>query len=116
MLRVDDDRARWLKRNVLPYEAGVRSWLRQRAVYDLDIDDVIQEMYAKLVALESIADIRDPRNYAYRTAYSIVAIHVRHARIVPIRSIADPDHFGIAAAEASAEELLDFREQLNSLG
>jgi RNA polymerase sigma factor (sigma-70 family) len=116
MLRIDDDRARWLKRNVLPYEAGIRSWLRQRAVYDLDIDDVIQEMYAKLVALDSVEEIRDPRNYAYRTAYSIVASHVRHARIVPIRSTGDLDYFGIATSEATAEEVLDFREQLNGLG
>jgi RNA polymerase sigma factor (sigma-70 family) len=115
MLRISDERARWIKHNVLPYESSLRAWLRLRTVYDFDIDDIVQEMYARLAALESVADIRDPKNYAFRVAYSIVASHVRHARVVPIRATGNLDDFMVAAPEASAEERLVFRQQLSDL-
>jgi RNA polymerase sigma-70 factor (ECF subfamily) len=115
MLRVSDERARWIKRNVLPHEPALRSWLRLRAPYDLDIDDIVQETYARLASVESVDEVRDPKNYMFRAAHSIMASHVRHARIVPIRSVADLDYFGVATPEAGAEERLEFRAELDDL-
>jgi len=115
MLRLSNERARWIKHNVLPHEYTIRVWLRQQAVYDLEIDDIIQEMYARFVALESVSGIHDPKNYAFRTAYSIVASHVRHARVVPIRSADDFDYLYAAAPERNPEEVLDFQEQLRDV-
>ena len=42
------ERGRWLARNVLPHEPLIRAKLRDMCLYDLDIEDVIQEMYAKI--------------------------------------------------------------------
>lgn len=68
MPSVDDDRAHWLARHVLPHEPALRAWLRQKASLGFDIDDVVQETYAILVGKASIEAIRNPKTYAFQTA------------------------------------------------
>ena len=39
----------------LPHEPALRAWLRRRRLGGLDIDDIIQETYTRLIAAESVA-------------------------------------------------------------
>ena len=50
MGQYSDERAIWLGRHVLPHEPALRAWLRRRRLDGLEIDDVIQETYTRLVA------------------------------------------------------------------
>src|ERR1700759_4252754 len=54
-----NDRARWLAQHIVPHERAIRSWLARRT-HDLDIDDVVQEMYARLASVENAESIRNP--------------------------------------------------------
>ncbi len=114
MRRLAGERAQWLARNIVPHEATIRAWLRTRAA-GLDVDDIIQEMYARIASIVSTDDIRDPRQYAMQTAFSILANQFRRARIVPIAAVADLDELGATAPEASAHTALEFREELREL-
>jgi RNA polymerase sigma-70 factor (ECF subfamily) len=114
-MRVSNERTEWLARNVFPHEPAIRGWLKHRLALGLDIDDVIHDMYAKLIALPSVSHIENPKRYAFRTAYAIVADHVRHARIVPISAIAEPEQLDVAAPEPSIEERLAYRGELQDL-
>src|ERR1700748_2086643 len=96
---VSDGRAAWLAQNVLPHEPSLRAWLSRRKVFDLEVDDIVQETYAKLAALPAVEGIREPRSYMFQTANSIILGHLRRSRIVSISAAADLDHFGIAAPE-----------------
>lgn len=114
MRRLAGERAQWLARNVVPHEGAIRAWLRTRAT-GIDVDDIIQEMYARIASLASTDDIRDPRQYATQTAFSILANQLRRARIVPIAAVANLDELGIAAPEVSADTALEFRDELRAL-
>ena len=50
MGQYSDERAIWLGRHVLPHEPALRAWLRRRRLGGLEIDDIIQETYTRLVA------------------------------------------------------------------
>lgn len=115
MPRISTDRALWLARMVLPHEPALRSWLRANRVADLEVDDVVQETYARLAGLESVDEIRDPKNYAFQVAHSIIALHVRRARIVSIRASADIERLGIASEDVSVERQLEVRDELREL-
>ena len=115
VMRVSDERALWLSRAVLPHEPALRAWLKRKRVIDLDIDDVVQEAYAKLAALESVAGVRDPRTYVFQVAYSIVVSHVRRSRIVSIRAMEDVEDLGTVLPQASPERQLEDRDELNRL-
>jgi RNA polymerase sigma-70 factor (ECF subfamily) len=110
------ERALWIGRHILPHECALRAQLaRWRLPHDLDADDVIQECYAKLAVLESVDDIRNPRNYLYSVARTILLMHVRRARIVSIRAVDDVDAFALPSDDPSPEEQVSDREQLHLL-
>jgi RNA polymerase sigma factor (sigma-70 family) len=112
---VSDGRAAWLARNVLPHEPSLRAWLSRRRVFDLEIDDIVQETYAKLAALQTVELIREPRSYMFQTANSVVLSHLRRSRIVSISAAADLDQFGIATTEPGPDQRLEYRDELQEL-
>src|ERR1700748_2552383 len=101
-MRLPGERARWLAQNIVPHERSIRSWLARRT-HGLDIDDVIQEMYARLAALDTVEDIRNPRQYAAQAAVSIALNMSRHARVVPMIPVGDFEELGLNSHEASPE-------------
>lgn len=89
--------------------------MRHRKAFDLDVDDVVQEAYAKLVMLESVEEIRNPKNYLFQTAYSIIATHFRRSRVVSIRAINDTDLAAIVSDEPSPERIVQDRQELEHI-
>jgi RNA polymerase sigma-70 factor (ECF subfamily) len=112
MLQDLGDRAQWLARNVLPHEALVRSKLRNICRYDLDIEDVIQEMYARILTRPGLEGIRYPRQYALLTAKGVIIDHIRHSRVISITSTDDLELLDIAEGGASVEERLEFQSEV----
>lgn len=115
MTRVTDERARWLARHVLPHEPALRAWLRHARAADLDVDDIVQETYARLVSVESVEGVRNAKTYAFQTAYSVIMTHLRRSRVVSIRAVADIDQLGAAADGPSPEDQLVERDELHHL-
>jgi RNA polymerase sigma-70 factor (ECF subfamily) len=106
------ERALWLARNLLPHEPLLRARLGKMYVHGLDIDDVIQETYARIVSLPSLETIRYPRQYAIRTATSIIIDHIRHSKVIAIESAGNLEQLEIATQEASPEQQLEYRQQI----
>lgn len=110
-----DERALWLGRHVLPHEAALRVWLRRRRLEGLEIDDVIQETYTRLIAADSVAHIRDAKSYAFQIAGSVVVDHLRRLKVVSIASVSDLDHMDLPSEEPSPERQVIDREELHRL-
>jgi RNA polymerase sigma-70 factor (ECF subfamily) len=106
------ERGRWLARNVLPHEALIRAKLQTLCLYDLDIEDVIQEMYAKFLTLQSLEAIRYPRQYALLTARAIIIDHVRHSRVVSITSTGNLESLEIPGPDANSEQRVEFKQEV----
>ncbi len=102
----------WLARNVLPHEALVRSKLRKICRYDLDVEDVVQEMYARILTRPSLESIRYPRQYALLTAKAIAIDHIRHSRVISITSTDALDLLDVPEAGANVEERLEFQSEV----
>lgn len=83
---------------------------------DLDVDDVVQEAYSKLAAMESVDAIRNPRTYLFSIARMIILMHVRHSKVVSIRSVDDIETYPIADQDPSPEDQVSDRQQLHLLG
>jgi RNA polymerase sigma-70 factor (ECF subfamily) len=115
MYRVSEDRASWLARNILPIEPALRAWLRRRRLSESEIDDLVQETYAKLAGLESIDGIRDPKSYSFQVAHSIHASRIRRARIVPIHAVVNLGDLAIPTDDGTPEDIVQAREELLEL-
>jgi len=110
-----DDRALWLARHVLPHEPMLRAWLQRRIVPGIDVDDVVQETYARLSQIESVEAVRDPRSYMFQAAHSIIVSHVRRSRIVSIQTMAHLDALETPSDEPDPEMQALARDELNQL-
>ena len=106
------ERARWLARNILPHEALIRARLRDLSVYHLDIEDVLQETYTRILSIASLETILYPKQYAVQTARAIVIDYVRHSRVVSIAYTGSLELLALPVQEASAEERLEFRAEV----
>ena len=109
---VSRDRALWLAQHVLPHEPALRAWLHPRRVGDLEIDDIVQETYAILASRASVDSIRNPRAYTFQIANNVVLAHLRHSRVVSIRTMGDIDQLSNAAPEPSPETRMADRDEL----
>jgi len=115
MSRLSKDRAAWLAESILPHEPMMRAWLMRKGISDPEIDDIVQETFAILAGLESVDEIRSPRNYAFQVAYSIIQRHVRRARILSIQTFADMDTVEFAGESLSPEREAADRADLRSV-
>lgn len=113
--RVTDDRALWLAMHVMPHEPAVRGWLRRGRQLPADIDDIIQESYAKLVCVQDVGQIANVRAYFFRTAHSVVAGRLRRKTVVSLASVADADSLLEGIDEITPEDTLSGRNELRLL-
>jgi RNA polymerase sigma-70 factor (ECF subfamily) len=97
---------------ILPHEADVRAWLRRSGSAPADIDDVVQETYCRLAALDSVAHITSGRAYFFRTARNIAIEKIRRARIIRINCVTEIDALNVVDDEPSPERVVASRREL----
>ena len=116
MIRPENERALWLAQHILPLEPSLRAWLSRRRVVGLDVDDIVQEAYARLAAIDSVESVRNPRAYLLQTAHSIMCTHLRRSQIVSIRAVEDAELWRFECPEASPERRVSDRDELHRIG
>ena len=89
-------RHQWIADHILPCEAEVRRWLGRytRTLRADDIDDLIQEAYARLWSAD-FTRIRDGRAFLYSVVRNALQDQLRRARVVQIECVAEIDALDI---------------------
>lgn len=103
--------AGWVGSEVLPHEAALRVWLA-RSLPSHDVEDVIQEAYCRISALENVGHIRSGRAYLFTTARMLVLERMRRARVVSIETVAEFETLPFLAADPSPERVTAGRHEL----
>jgi RNA polymerase sigma-70 factor (ECF subfamily) len=109
------ERARWLSTHVLPHEPALRRWLLSRRLPGVDVDDVVQETYTRLIQVESLQDVRNPKAYFFQSAWSVLLNMVRREKVVALQAMADIDGLGVQADLPSPEQEAADRDELQRL-
>ena len=86
----------WFVREVLPLEAALMQFLRRSWPNKSDIDDLAQEVYARVYesAREKIPQPVKP--FVFTIARNLLIDRVRHEQVVPIEAVADLETLGVA--------------------
>jgi RNA polymerase sigma factor (sigma-70 family) len=80
-------------KEVIPHEAAVRAWLLRSRVSHEDVDELIQESYSRLAALDSVEHIARADAYFFSIARNLLVRRLKRARIVAIDTIAEIDAY-----------------------
>lgn len=111
----DDSRQRlvaWVASRVMPHEPKVRSWLRLRLQSPEDIDDLIQEAYAKLAALPSVDHIARPDTFFFQVVRNLLVDQIRRSRVVRIEAATELDVPSVYEDEPTPERIAGSRREL----
>jgi RNA polymerase sigma-70 factor (ECF subfamily) len=98
---------------ILPHEADVRRWLATVGVSADDRDDILQEVYCRLLMFDSIGHIGDPRVYLFKAARRVMLQRLERNRVVPILSVQSLEQINIADGAADPEMQVSSRAELS---
>lgn len=107
---------------MLPHEPQLRGWLEARFPSVSDVDDVVQEAYARLWRARATGGIACPRAFVFVTARNLALNRLRHQRVerppgaeeIDALTLLD-ERTGIPEAVARAEDLQLLLQALQSL-
>ena len=108
---IDDAVSAWFVREIVPLEATLMRYLQHNRRNSTDIQDVRQEVYARV--LESARDrIPDnPKHFLLACARNLLIDLVRREQVVPMETFADLDPLGIATATPAPDRGLIERDE-----
>jgi RNA polymerase sigma-70 factor (ECF subfamily) len=107
---------RWIATHILPHEGEVRSWLLRhvRTFTAADVDDLIQEAYARLWASD-MPQLENGRAYFFVVARNLAFEQARRARIVPMERMGEIESLRIMSEAPGPEQTATARQELENL-
>ncbi len=106
---------KWVATRVMPHEAEIRAWLARSRMTQDEIDDVIQEAYCRLYALDRFDGIDRPGAYFFSIARNLLLQQLRRQRIVRIDTVAEIEAMAPFDDSPSAERQLNAKLELARL-
>ena len=111
----ETQQAHWLLNEVLPHETDLRAWLRSRFPVIRDTDDLVQEVYARILKAHASGPIVNPRAYLFVSARNLALNQIRHMRYERPTDAAEIDPLSIVDEICSPPEALSLNEQSEHL-
>ncbi|MBA4805143.1 MAG: sigma-70 family RNA polymerase sigma factor [Brevundimonas sp.] len=106
----------WVATSVMPHEGRVRGWLRQRLQSPEDIDDLIQEAYARLAALDRFDHIARPDTFFFQIVRNLLVDQIRRSRVVRIEAATELDVPSVYDETPTPERIAGARRELARVG
>ena len=103
----------WIIAEVLPHEPLARAWLARTLGDPAAVDDISQEAYCRIAALETVSHIEHGGAYLLATVRSIIWQCARRARTAPFDRGVDAEQVENVEAEyPSPERVVASRREL----
>lgn len=116
------DLEHWFEREVQPHAPLLRSWLRSRFPDVEDVDNLVQESLARLIAVRQSTPIASPKTFLFTTARNLALDQLRRRNIFTTEPLTDfDDSFvyrqgeSVADAAAHHQELELLTQAIQSL-
>lgn len=87
-----NDQSRWFAEEVLPHEQPLRSYLRQSLPSLADVDDLVQDCFARMMRAKTTGTIRSPKPLLFAIARNAVRDFIQRkgrAVLIPITENAE---------------------------
>jgi len=111
----DPESARWFAAEVQPHEASLRSYLRHKFPAHPDIDDLVQETYARLLQAREQGPLRSPKAFLFTTARNAAFDFFRRRRVAAIDGIAEIELLPVLEDRPGVPETVAHDQELQLL-
>lgn len=109
---LDAEQTRWFLEEVQPHEAALRAYLRVRFPTLRDIDDLIQDTYARLLRAYDNGQVNQPKAYLFAAARNAALDFFRREKIVSIENLAEIHELSVLEERPDAAEKTSHDQEL----
>src|SRR5258707_11785747 len=108
------ERNAWLAKEILVHERALRRYLSRFFRNMADIDDAVQETYARLLGLSESAfgAVRNWQAFLFTSARNVTLDRIRKSRVVSYDALAEIETLHVLDQQPSADEALNARQEL----
>jgi RNA polymerase sigma-70 factor (ECF subfamily) len=107
---------RWFAEAVLPHEPLLRAWLRSRFPDGVELDDLVQEAYVRVLrARAGGAAMRSPKAFLFATARNLALDTLRHRQVSREESLVPFEFMDVLDGSDGIPETVDRNEKLERL-
>lgn len=110
------DQAQWFLKDVQVHEPALRAYLRGAFPSLTDVDDIVQESYARLIRKRQSGSPSHTKAYLFATARNAALDFFRRRKVVEIETVPDLERVSVSSAERGADEALNRKQELELLG
>ncbi len=106
------DQSRWFAEEVLPHEQPLRSYLRQSLPSLADVDDLVQDCFARMMRAKTTGMVRSPRPLLFAIARNAVRDFIQRrgrAELIPITENAE---FAVLEEDDDVVESVCLKQEL----
>lgn len=111
----ETESARWLVDEVLPYREDLRKWLNVRFPVIRDVDDILQEVFSKIMKAHQSGPIVNPKAYIFVVARNLALNQIRHLNLERPRGSLELDPLSIVDQVNTPPEALIQNEEIQCL-
>ena len=104
--------ARWFSEEVQPHESSLRSYLRRVFPLLPDVDDLVQESYARLIRAREAGKVSYAKAFLFTTARNAALDFFRRRQIVRIDGVADLAALPVIEDRPDAAETVSRQQEL----
>ena len=104
--------SRWFAEEVQPHESSLRSYLRSVFPSLPDIDDLVQESYARLIRAREAGRVSYAKAFLFTTARNAALDFFRRRQVVSIDGVANLDELFVLEDRPDAAEALNKQQEL----
>jgi RNA polymerase sigma-70 factor (ECF subfamily) len=111
------ERNTWFAKEILVHERALRAYLGRFFKNVADVEDVVQDTYARLLSLNDSAStaVRNWHAFLFASARNVALDRIRKARVVSLDALAEMDSADVLDQTPSADETLNARQELGLL-
>ncbi len=109
------DEGRWFAENLQPHEPMLRAWLKSRYLAGVDIDDVIQESFLKVLDARKLNPVNAPKAFLFATARNLALNTVRFAKVRGEGKTSSIDDCDVLDERAGVRETVARNQELEVL-
>lgn len=106
------DHARWFAEEVQPHEPALRAYLRHKYPSVPDVDDVVQEAFAKVFAALKAGRLTSAKGLLFRVARNTVVSVFRKRKYISACAVSESAELGVLESDTDVAETVCSNDEL----
>jgi RNA polymerase sigma-70 factor (ECF subfamily) len=109
------DQTRWFTDEVQPHEAALRAFLGARYSAIADLDDLVQETFARVLRVHAAGPVTSPRGLLFATARNLALDILRRRQVVSFEPMTENDGSSVFMDVIDVAETVSKQQELELL-